>query len=159
MSMKNIVIGIIVVIIVVLVVMIFANKEPEDAMMEDEITEDEITEDEMTEDEMMEDEMMEGVKDFSLDSFVEFAEDGSPMPQFSVKELAVKKGDTVKINVSVLSGRHDFKIDEFGVYEDTPTGETTTIEFVADQAGEFVYYCNQPGHRAAGQWGTLIVTE
>ncbi|MEO0084406.1 MAG: cupredoxin domain-containing protein [candidate division WOR-3 bacterium] len=98
------------------------------------------------------------VKEFSMDSFTEMV-DGKPKPQFSLKEIVVNKGDLVKININVKSGRHDFKIDEFNVYKDTPTGQITTVEFVADKAGEFIYYCNQPGHRAAGHWGTLKVIE
>lgn len=98
------------------------------------------------------------VKEFSMDSFTEMV-DGKYKPQFSLKEIVVNKGDLVKININVKSGRHDFKIDEFNVYKDTPTGQITTVEFVADKAGEFVYYCNKPGHRAAGHWGTLKVIE
>ncbi|OJI09483.1 MAG: hypothetical protein COV08_00900 [Candidatus Vogelbacteria bacterium CG10_big_fil_rev_8_21_14_0_10_49_38] len=96
------------------------------------------------------------VKEFSLDSFVEMVE-GQPKPQFSLKELTVNQGDTVRIKVNVKSGNHNFYLDEFNIASETPTGEETVIEFVADQSGEFVYYCNMPGHRAAGQWGTLKV--
>lgn len=99
------------------------------------------------------------VKEFSMDSWSEQGADGKWKPQFSLKEISVKKGDKVKININVKSGRHDFKIDELNVYKDTPTGQVTTVEFAADKIGEFVYYCNQPGHRALGHWGTLKVTE
>ena len=78
-------------------------------------------------------------------------------PQFSLKEITVNKGDKVKISINVTSGSHNFKLDEFGVFADTPTGQVTTVEFIADKAGEFIFYCNMPGHRAAGQWGTLKV--
>ena len=33
-----------------------------------------------------------------------------------------------------------------------------TVEFVPDHPGDIVYYCNQPGHRQIGMWGTLTVT-
>lgn len=98
------------------------------------------------------------IKEFSMDSFTEMI-DGKPNPKFSLKEIVVNKGDYVKININVKNGHHDFKIDEFNVYKDTPTGQITTVEFVADKAGEFIYYCNKPGHRAAGHWGTLKVIE
>ena len=97
-------------------------------------------------------------KEFHMDSFVVF-EDDQPKPQFSLKEITVNKGDTMKLYINVTRGTHDFKIDEFGVNASTPTGQVTTVEFVADKAGEFVYYCNMPGHRAAGHWGTLRVLE
>ncbi len=99
------------------------------------------------------------IKEFTIDSWSEKDADGKWKPQFSLKEIAVKKGDKVKININVKSGRHDFKIDEFNIYKDTPTGQITTVEFIADKVGEFVYYCAQPGHRELGQWGILKVTE
>jgi len=153
--MKGIIIGIIIIVVIILVFMLVGNNKVEEnseAVMTDE--------EKMMEDDKMEgDKMMEGtVKEFSTDSFVEFV-DEQPKPQFSVRELAVKKGDTVKIMVSVTAGIHDFKIDEFDVFSATPTGETTLVEFVASEAGEFIYYCNQPGHRDLGHWGTLTVTE
>ena len=99
------------------------------------------------------------VKEFAMDSFVEFA-DGKPKPQFSVKEITVNKGDLVKLKITVTSGMHDFKIDEFDVYADTKElNKEYLVEFTADKVGEFVYYCNQPGHRTNGHWGTLKVLE
>jgi len=97
-------------------------------------------------------------KEFSMDSFVEMV-DGKPRPQFSEKTITVKKGDLVRIKVNVTSGSHNFNIDEFDVHAKTPTASETTVEFVAAEAGEFVYYCSMPGHRANGHWGTLIVVE
>lgn len=98
------------------------------------------------------------VKEFSMTSFTEII-DGQYFPQFSMKELEVNKGDLVRIKVTVTSGEHDFKIDEFNVYSETPLNEEVVIEFVADQAGEFVYYCAKPNHRKNGHWGTLTVLE
>lgn len=98
------------------------------------------------------------VKEFYMDSFYTI-EDGKPHPQFSLKEIVVNKGDSVRIYVNATKGKHDFTIDEYGIYKETPTGNVTTIEFTADKAGEFVYYCAQPGHRQNGQWGTLKVVE
>jgi nitrous oxide reductase len=98
------------------------------------------------------------VKEFSMTSFVDMSS-GSPKPQFSLKEITVNKGDKVKIKITVTSGMHDFKIDEYGVYANTELGKETTVEFVADKVGEFVYYCTKPGHRQNGQWGTLKVLE
>ena len=98
------------------------------------------------------------VKEFTMTSFVEFA-DGKPKPQFSLKEITVKKGDLVRLKITVTKGMHDFKIDEYGVYADTQIDQEKVVEFLADKAGEFVYYCTKPGHRANGHWGTLKVVE
>ena len=96
------------------------------------------------------------VKEFTMDSFVEMV-DGKPKPQYSLKEITVNKGDLVRIKITVTKGTHDFKIDEFGVYADTQLDKESVVEFVADKAGEFVYYCTKPGHRQNGHWGTLKV--
>ena len=78
---------------------------------------------------------------------------------FSVKEMTVKKGDLVRVKVTNTAGMHDFVIDEFGVKKELPLNEEVVIEFVADKAGTFEYYCSKPGHRAGGQFGTLTVSE
>ena len=98
------------------------------------------------------------VKEFTMESFVEFV-DGQPKPQFSLKEITVNKGDKVKIKITNIKGTHDFKLDEFNIYAGTPLNQEVVVEFTADKVGEFVYYCNQPGHRQAGQWGTIRVLE
>ena len=98
------------------------------------------------------------MKEFSMDSFVAFA-NGTSHPQFSVKDITVNKGDTVRIYVNVTRGTHDFNIDELGVHSVTPTDKVTTIDFVADKVGDFVYYCSMPGHRQNGHWGTLHVVD
>lgn len=96
------------------------------------------------------------VKEFSMTSFVEMV-DGEPKPQFSLKEITVNRGDKVRLKITVTSGMHDFKIDEFDVYADTQPNTESVVEFIADEAGEFTYYCTKPGHRQNGHWGTLKV--
>ena len=76
---------------------------------------------------------------------------------FSLKEMRVKKGDFVRVRATNTKGMHDFVIDEFGIRKELPLNEEVTFEFTADKTGEFVFYCSKPGHRAKGQWGTLIV--
>lgn len=76
---------------------------------------------------------------------------------FSLKEMRVKKGDLVRVHATNTKGMHDFTIDEFGIKKELPLNEEVTFEFTADKTGEFVFYCSKPGHRAKGQWGTLIV--
>ena len=112
----------------------------------------------MAEEKMDEKEADRPVKEFTMTSFTEVI-DGEFFPQFSMKDIAVSKGDLVRIKLTVTSGTHNFKIDEFNVYSETPLNEEIIIEFVADKAGEFVYYCNKPRHRELGQWGTLTVLE
>ncbi len=98
------------------------------------------------------------VKEFTMTSFYELV-DGKPKPQFSLREISVKKGDKVRIKVTNTKGDHDFRLDEFNVNAVTPLNEEVMIEFTADKAGDFVYYCGKPNHRALGQWGTLKVAD
>ncbi len=99
------------------------------------------------------------VKEFTMTSFYEIV-DGQPIPQYSLKEITVKKGDLVRIKITVTKGAHDFKIDEFDVYADTKElNKEYVVEFTTDKAGEFIYYCTKPGHRQNGHWGTLKVLD
>jgi len=77
---------------------------------------------------------------------------------FSATEIRVKRGDTVTIVLDVTAGMHDFVIDEFDARTKVvTTGETDQVTFVADEAGEFEYYCSVGNHRQLGMVGTLIV--
>ena len=69
----------------------------------------------------------------------------------------MKKGDTVKISITNTAGTHDFTLDEFGIKQETPVGQTVVVQFVADKVGTFEYYCSKYNHRALGQKGNLIV--
>jgi len=74
--------------------------------------------------------------------------------------IKVKKGDKVKIIFDNAGGMHNFVLDEFGVKIDPiKSGETQSVEFIADKAGTFEYYCSVGSHRQMGQKGQLIVTE
>lgn len=76
-------------------------------------------------------------------------------------ELTANVGDTIRL--TVINGDaalHDLKIDEFGVYtgEMMEDEQTVTMEFVANQPGNFDYYCSIPGHVQLGMTGLLRVT-
>ncbi len=87
----------------------------------------------------------------------EFQVTGIPF-SFSVKEMRVKQGDTVRVTFTNKEGMHDLVLDEFNVRTKVlPAGESQTIEFVADQVGEFTYYCSVGNHRQMGMVGKLIV--
>lgn len=77
---------------------------------------------------------------------------------FTPSTMTVNKGDTVKITVHNNGGTHDLKIDEFKASTKLlQTGQTETIQFVADKTGTFEYYCSVGNHRAMGMKGTLTV--
>ena len=135
----------------------------DDAMMED------------GEEMMMEDDRNDG-EDAMMEDSDAMEEDGSMMEDdadgeevtfdisgvnfaFDVEEMRVKKGDTVTVNFTSESGFHDWVVDEFdAATAQVKDGEgTTSVTFVADQTGEFEYYCSVGQHRAQGMIGTLIV--
>ena len=97
-------------------------------------------------------------KEFSMTSWYEM-KDGKSSTNFSLKEIKVKKGDTVRIKVTNTKGNHDFSLDEYSIKKLTPLDQEVTIEFKADKVGSFKYYCSMAGHRMMGQEGTLIVEE
>lgn len=77
---------------------------------------------------------------------------------FTPNEIHVKKGDTVKITFENVGGFHNWVIDEFNAKTKTiPSGQTDTVQFVADKAGTFEYYCSVGNHRQMGMKGNLIV--
>lgn len=80
---------------------------------------------------------------------------------FSETELRVKEGDEVTINFKAVEGFHDWVVDEFdaATTQVRPEDGMVSVTFVADQVGEFEYYCSVGEHRARGMVGTLIVEE
>jgi nitrite reductase (NO-forming) len=82
---------------------------------------------------------------------------GKPF-EFSMKEIRVKKGDKIRINLTSTAGMHDWVIDEFRVRTKiVQAGQSDSIEFIADKSGTFEYYCSVPTHRQQGMVGKLIV--
>lgn len=78
--------------------------------------------------------------------------------EYDVKEIRVKKGDTVVINFESTDGFHDWVLDEFDAASSRINeGEKTSVTFVANKAGTFQYYCSVMNHRQKGMIGYLIV--
>ena len=73
--------------------------------------------------------------------------------------ITVNEGDEVKLNIKNLDVPHGFSLFEFGVNERLPgNGAVTTVEFTADKAGEYTFFCSVPcGSGHGGMRGTLIV--
>ncbi len=75
---------------------------------------------------------------------------------FSPNTIQANVGEKVVIDINSV-GQHTFTVDEFDVNVITPNRKTTRVEFIPDKKGTFEFYCSVPGHRGAGQVGTLIV--
>jgi cytochrome c oxidase subunit 2 len=80
--------------------------------------------------------------------------------EFVPARLEVVQGETVRIVVRSEDGKHGFGIKQLDVKTEVPkTGEPATIEFVADEAGEFEITCTKwcgKGHKKMK--GLLVVT-
>jgi len=56
--------------------------------------------------------------------------------------LTVYSGQLVTIQLRSLDITHGFAIDAFNVYSFIPPSQTVTVSFVANQIGNFTYYCD-----------------
>jgi uncharacterized cupredoxin-like copper-binding protein len=55
---------------------------------------------------------------------------------------------------------HSFVIDEMNVKLDNIAAQATAdVTFTPTTAGTFVFYCDTPGHKAAGMTGTITITQ
>ncbi len=73
-------------------------------------------------------------------------------------DIVVQQGDIVEVTLTVTGGTHDWVVDEFNVSTKLiSSGQTSTVVFIADQNGEFEYYCSFGNHRQMGMYGRLIV--
>ena len=79
---------------------------------------------------------------------------------FEPGTVTVTKGDTVHLTITSKDVTHGFKIQEYGINEKINPGKKTEIEFVADKAGTFSFFCSVPcGKGHTGMNGQLVVTE
>ena len=77
---------------------------------------------------------------------------------FNPATITVSEGDKVKLNIKSVDVTHGFALFEFGVNERLTPGKTTTVEFTADKAGEYTFFCSVPcGRGHSGMNGKLVV--
>lgn len=76
---------------------------------------------------------------------------------FNPKSLIVKIDQPVTVNFT-NKGSHTFTIDELGVNSKLQEA-SGSFTFTPTKIGSFTFYCSVPGHRQAGQFGTITVTE
>lgn len=77
---------------------------------------------------------------------------------FDPSTITVNKGDRVVLHVTSTDVEHGFSLATYDIVETLPAGQTKTITFTADKAGEFNFFCSVfcgSGH--ADMRGKLIV--
>jgi heme/copper-type cytochrome/quinol oxidase subunit 2 len=79
---------------------------------------------------------------------------------FSPSTLRLKRGETVRLELTTADGEHCFAIDALRVEKRIVPGRPTRLELTPDRAGVFHYYCClEPPDVATTQRGRLDVTE
>ncbi len=72
--------------------------------------------------------------------------------------INVNKGDKVKITLKNNGGMHDLFIDGYNIQTKIiESGQEDSIEFTADKAGTFDFWCTVGKHKAMGMVGRLVV--
>ena len=78
---------------------------------------------------------------------------------FSPARIVVRRGQKVRLRILADDVTHGFQLLHFGADAGAiKTGTTRVVEFIADRAGEFPFYCSvrcSPLHMAL--MGTLVV--
>jgi len=76
--------------------------------------------------------------------------------EFTPDPIDVVAGD---FNVALTSEDqfHDFVIEDVDGLVEASSGDTEEGGFTIDEAGEYTFYCQVPGHRSQGMEGILIV--
>lgn len=78
---------------------------------------------------------------------------------FSPSTITVTKGERISLmfkNVGTMP--HNFTIGDLNVSTKTvSSGQSDTVEFMADKSGTFTFYCNIGSHRSFGMEGELQV--
>lgn len=62
--------------------------------------------------------------------------------EFIPATIRVKQGNKVILNIASADVEHGFAIDEYNINKTIPAGESVSIEFIADKAGKFDFYCS-----------------
>ena len=62
--------------------------------------------------------------------------------EFDPPRLEVHLGDLVKIRVRTEDIPHSFVVDDYRIARKAGPGHDVTLEFLADKAGVFTYYCS-----------------
>jgi plastocyanin len=83
---------------------------------------------------------------------------GARRYEFLPSRLEVHAGDLVRITVRSQDIPHSFVVDAYRIAKRAAGGGSVTFEFLADQPGEFPFYCNLRNEEGCRNMrGTLVV--
>jgi len=80
-----------------------------------------------------------------------------------VSDPVLKVPFGAKVEITLIDGEgaeHDIVIPQFNAKSThvVGPGTKTSVSFQADKAGDFEYFCDLPGHKAAGMAGKISVS-
>jgi len=78
---------------------------------------------------------------------------------FTPNVIIAEIGKEITIEINNIDIIHSFDIDEFNVHVFLPAASVRTATFTPNKTGEFMFYCNIPGHTEAGMRGRLVVVD
>ena len=78
---------------------------------------------------------------------------------FTPNVIIAEKGQEISIEIDNIDIMHSFDLNEFNVHEFLPAAKKKVIAFTPDKVGEFMFFCNVPGHTEAGMRGRLVVVD
>ncbi len=96
-----------------------------------------------------------------LDGKMAFVGDGGGIDGIQNPVLSANTGDTIKVTLTSGDGtEHDISFPDFNATSEHVVGKgsSTTLTFLVDKGGSFVYFCTLPGHREAGMEGKFEVS-
>ena len=110
---------------------------------------------------------MLGCKDYSdaeasgiLENGVRVIEATAFKFDFDPDPIIVNQGESVKLIMTSIDIPHGIAIPEYDINEKLLPGEPVTMEFTANKAGKFVFYCSVPCGSGHGTMrGKIIVKE
>lgn len=72
--------------------------------------------------------------------------------------VEANRGDLITVLFHANDVAHSFVIDDYRIAKRAQAGQTVTLEFLAERAGQFSYYCNiEHEHTCAQSRGLLVV--
>ena len=80
--------------------------------------------------------------------------------EFIPNEIVVNKGERVILHIKSVDVTHGFSIIDYDINEQLNPGQEVTVNFVADKAGEFTFFCSVPcGRGHSSMQGKLVVKQ
>lgn len=76
---------------------------------------------------------------------------------YTPNTVIVNKGDTVHINLTAVDGNYDFTQSNYGLSLAVAKGQTKVVQFDANAAGKFTFYCASCGGPSKGPTGYIEV--